>query len=101
MSDGIRLEDGETKGRYVYVADGGPEAYLTFSKAGETRIIIDHTEVPDFYRGKSVELKLVEQAVADARRDGKTIFYSLSDSRTEQVIGLLYSLFCGRQDPGV
>ena len=40
MSDGIRLEDGETKGRYVYVADGGPEAYLTFSKAGEKRVKI-------------------------------------------------------------
>ena len=73
MSDGIRLEDGETKGRYVYVADGGPEAYLTFSKAGETRIIIDHTEVPDFYRGKGVGVKLVERAVADARQSGKVI----------------------------
>lgn len=73
MSDGIRLEDGESKGRYVYAADGGPEAFLTFSKAGATRIIVDHTEVPDFYRGKGVGLKLVERAVADARQAGKTI----------------------------
>ena len=73
MSDGIRLEDGETKGRYVYQADGGPEAFLTFSKAGATRIIIDHTEVPDFYRGQGTGLKLVERAVADARAQGKTI----------------------------
>lgn len=73
MNDGIRLEDGETKGRYVYAADGGPEAFLTFSKAGAARIIIDHTEVPEFYRGKGVGMKLVERAVTDARRGGKTI----------------------------
>ena len=44
--------------------------------------------------------RLREEGLVATRRDGKTIFYSLSDSRTEQVIGLLYSLFCGRQDPG-
>ncbi|MCG6858247.1 MAG: N-acetyltransferase [Salaquimonas sp.] len=73
MSDGIRLEENETKGRYVYAAEGGPEAFLTFSKAGATRIIVDHTEVPDFYRGKGVGLKLVERVVADAREQGKAI----------------------------
>ena len=44
--------------------------------------------------------RLREEGLVATRRDGKTIYYSLSDDRTEKVIGLLYSLFCGRQDPG-
>jgi ArsR family transcriptional regulator len=38
--------------------------------------------------------RLRDEGLVATRRDGKTIFYSLSDSNTEQVIGLLYSLFC-------
>lgn len=39
--------------------------------------------------------RLREEGLVATRRDGKTIFYSLSDTNTEQVIGLLYDLFCG------
>ena len=39
--------------------------------------------------------RLRDEGLVSTRRDGKTIFYSLADSNTEQVIGLLYSLFCG------
>ncbi len=28
------------------------------------------------------------------RRDGKTIYYSLADDRTRQVVNLMYDLFC-------
>ncbi|WP_406650287.1 metalloregulator ArsR/SmtB family transcription factor [Aliisedimentitalea scapharcae] len=38
--------------------------------------------------------RLRDEGLVTTRRDGKTIYYSLSDSNTEQVIGLLYSLFC-------
>jgi len=71
----ITLEDSETGGRYVHRgADGtGPEAEMTFSKAGARMIIIDHTGVPDAYKGQGVGLALVEGAVADARAEGKTI----------------------------
>ena len=69
----IRLEDAETKGRYVYQADGGPEAELIYSKAGQSRLIIEHTEVPDFYRGKGIGVALVERIVEDARAAGKTV----------------------------
>jgi predicted GNAT family acetyltransferase len=62
-----------SKGRYAFSADGGPQAELTFSKAGERIVIIDHTDVPAFYRGKGVGVKLVERAVADARAAGKKI----------------------------
>ncbi len=41
--------------------------------------------------------RLREEGLVTTRREGKTIFYSLSDNNTEQVIGLLYSLFCGQE----
>ena len=38
--------------------------------------------------------RLRDEGLVATRREGKTIFYSLSDDDTEQVIGLLYTLFC-------
>ncbi|MDP7149485.1 MAG: metalloregulator ArsR/SmtB family transcription factor [Paracoccaceae bacterium] len=38
--------------------------------------------------------RLREEGLVEPRRDGKTIYYSLADEKTEQVIGLLYELFC-------
>ncbi len=38
--------------------------------------------------------RLRDEGLVTTRREGKTIYYSLSDNNTEQVIGLLYSLFC-------
>ena len=70
--DEIVLEDGEGKGRYVYRADGA-EAQMTFSKAGARLLIIDHTEVPDAFRGQGVGVALVARGVADARAAGKRI----------------------------
>jgi predicted GNAT family acetyltransferase len=68
----IALEDGPSKGRYVYRADGH-EAQMTFSKAGEKLLIIDHTEVPPAFRGQGVGVALVARAVEDARIAGKEI----------------------------
>ncbi len=76
MSDSnptIELDEGPTKGRYFVRGDGGAEAEMTFSKAGDTRIIIDHTSVPDAFRGQGIGAKLVARAVEDARAAGKTI----------------------------
>ena len=69
----IQHEESSPKGRYFYAAEGGPEAEMTYSLAGETRIIIDHTGVPDLYRGQGVGLALVARAVDDARQSGKSI----------------------------
>ena len=70
--EAIEIEDFGQKGRYVIRLDG-EEAELTFSRAGEHLIIIDHTGVPPAFRGKGTGLKLVERAVADARASGKAI----------------------------
>ncbi|WP_420328356.1 GNAT family N-acetyltransferase [Mameliella sp.] len=63
----------DTKGRYSFATDGGPEAELTYSKAGDHMIIIDHTGVPDAYRGQGIGLALVERAITDARSAGKKV----------------------------
>ena len=64
----ISREDGEAGGRYVTVVDGH-EAEMTYSRAGTSRIIIDHTGVPDALRGKGVGVALVKRAVDDARAE--------------------------------
>ncbi|WP_048644897.1 GNAT family N-acetyltransferase [Nitratireductor soli] len=68
----ITAEDNGSKGRYVYRADGH-EAEMTFSKVGTSQIIIDHTEVPEAFRGQGVGVALVARAVEDARQSGVKI----------------------------
>ncbi len=63
----IHHEETGSKGRYWTRIDGGPEAEVTYSRAGETMIIIDHTAVPDAYRGRHVGAALVARAVEGAR----------------------------------
>jgi predicted GNAT family acetyltransferase len=70
--DDISFEETGSKGRYVYRV-GEDEAEMTFSKAGDALIIIDHTEVPDAFRGKGVGQALVRRGVEDARAAGKKI----------------------------
>ncbi|WP_108659991.1 DUF5996 family protein [Acuticoccus kandeliae] len=68
----VEREDGPAKGRYRLVVDG-VEAEMTYSRAGNGLIIIDHTEVPAALRGRKVGERLVRQAIEDARRDGVSI----------------------------
>jgi predicted GNAT family acetyltransferase len=65
----IRTEDGTKGGRYV-TGEPGAEAEMTFSRASPKLIIIDHTGVPDVYRGQGVGAKLAEFAVDAARAGG-------------------------------
>ena len=66
---GIVREDGESGGRWVAVVDGH-EAEMTYSRLGTTKLIVDHTGVPEALRGRGVGLMLAERMVADARADG-------------------------------
>lgn len=38
------------------------------------------------------------EGLVDARRDGKNIYYSLTDHRARQIISVVYSLFCNGKD---
>ena len=70
----ITREDGESKGRYIARIAGVDEfGELTYSKAGASRIIIDHTGVPESLNGKGVGAALVRKAVEDARAEKKII----------------------------
>ena len=69
----IQLQDNGSKGRYYLRSPAGDMAEMTFTKIGESQIIIDHTEVPDAFRGQGAGLALVTRAVEDARAQGKTI----------------------------
>jgi len=64
----IQHESSETKGTFFIEKDGKRIAEMTYSKAGETRIIIDHTEVSDEGRGQGLGKKLVTAGVEFARQ---------------------------------
>ena len=68
----IEREETDSKGRYHVVLEG-QDAEMTYSRAGETRIIIDHTFVPGSHRGEGLGEAMVARAVADARAEGRTI----------------------------
>jgi predicted GNAT family acetyltransferase len=69
----ITREDKPTGGRYVARIEGKPDAEMSFSKAGEKIIIIDHTGVPDELGGMGVGKALVEFMVMDVRARGLKI----------------------------
>lgn len=65
----LEHEENESKGSFYFDNDGVRAAELTYSKAGEERIIIDHTEVSDDHRGEGLGKKLVFAAVEYAREN--------------------------------
>lgn len=69
----ITREDKPSSGRYVARVEGKPEAEMTFSKAGEKILIIDHTGVPEELGGLGVGKALVEHMVMDVRARGLKI----------------------------
>lgn len=66
----VEREDEATSGRYVIALAPGVEAEMTFRKAADGSITIDHTGVPPEYEGRGIASKLVNKAVADARAQG-------------------------------
>ena len=64
----IKLEQHDSKGAFYIEENGTRLAYMTFSRAGDSRIIIDHTEVSDVLRGKGAGKQLVTAGVEYARK---------------------------------
>jgi len=62
-----------SKGTFVIKENNELMAEMTYSKAGDKLIIIDHTEVSDVLRGKGVGTQLVGAAVEFARKQGLKI----------------------------
>lgn len=65
----IQHKDNTSKGSFYIENDGETVAEITYSKAGNTTIIIDHTEVSEKLRGENVGKKLVKHAIEYAREN--------------------------------
>ena len=61
------------KGAFVIKENNERLAEMTYSKAGDKLIIIDHTEVSDALRGKGAGKQLVRAAVEFARKQNLKI----------------------------
>lgn len=61
------------KGSFYIEQDGARVADMEYSKAGEHRIIISHTEVAEVLKGKGAGKQLVAAAVEHARKNNLRI----------------------------
>lgn len=69
----IKLEETVSKRRLYTPVKAGEQAEMTFSKTGETLLIIDHTSVPAPYSGTGIGVRLVEAGIAYARNNYRKI----------------------------
>ena len=69
----IKFEQQDNKGAFFIEQHGNRLAEMTFTRAGEKRIIIDHTQVLDVLRGKGAGKQLVAAAVSHAQQNGLKI----------------------------
>lgn len=63
-----RTEDGN-RGKFIIEENGKKLALMTYSKAGEDKIIIDHTEVDASLKGEGIGKDLVADGVKYAREN--------------------------------
>ncbi len=87
----IRHEEHGDVGTFYVETEGGRLAELRYSRTSPQTIVIEHTEVSDALRGRGVGRRLVDAAVAWARRSGtkfvpecayaKTVFERYPDLR--------------------
>lgn len=75
MSTDIEIKQNEVghKGKFYVEVNGKQVAEMTYSMAGTTKMIIDHTEVGDELRGTGAGAKMVLAAVNQAREKGLKI----------------------------
>lgn len=66
----VQISESESKGK-AYIGDAQkPDAEMTFSKAGEDKIIIDHTEVSESLKGQGAGKQMLMALVEMARERG-------------------------------
>lgn len=64
----LKHSEFETKGTFYFEIENRKIAEVTYSKAGADKIIIDHTEVEEEFRGEDLGKKLVYAAAEFARK---------------------------------
>ena len=70
MNNEVQLKINGNKGFFYIDVAEKQEAMMTFVFAGDTQIIIDHTEVNPGNEGKAFGKKMVTKAVEYARENG-------------------------------
>ena len=65
----VQHEENGSKGAFFVTKDGVRAGEMTYSRAGDTTIIIDHTQVSDALRGTGAGKKLLEAVVGWARAE--------------------------------
>ncbi|TDD93976.1 GNAT family N-acetyltransferase [Flavobacterium cellulosilyticum] len=73
MENAVQLEVNDKKGFFYIAIDEKIAAKMTFVFAGPNKIIIDHTEVNEAFKGKNFGKKMVAQAVEFARENNIVI----------------------------
>lgn len=63
----LNKENGNTGS--FYIQENGKEVAEIVYKKEEGKLIIEHTEVDEFFRGKNIGFELVEKAVGFARAE--------------------------------
>ena len=63
-----KIED-DAKGRFAAIDDSKEAGAIFYTTAGESKIILDHTEVNDAYRGQSIGKKILMYIVESARKN--------------------------------
>lgn len=63
----IRHYQDQNKGEFYMMSEELKAAFMTYSKAGEDKIIIDHTFVDEAFKGQGLGYQLLEVAVKYAR----------------------------------
>jgi len=65
----ITHSETDTKGEFVLTRDGKEAGKMTYSKMGESKIILDHTEVDEPFKNTGAGRELVEYGVEWARKN--------------------------------
>lgn len=68
----VSVEDSGAKGAFVARRGGDELGRMTFSRAGDARVIADHTEVSDAAKGQGVGQLMFDALVGVGARPGRT-----------------------------
>jgi uncharacterized protein len=84
------------RGYFEAVEDGKQAGKMTYTWAGDSKFIIDHTEVNEEFNGKGVGKKLVMAAVEYARTNNLKIiplcpFAKIVFDKVEEIHDVLFS----------
>jgi predicted GNAT family acetyltransferase len=92
----IKQTNDTKRGYFEAVEDGKQAGKMTYTWAGDSKFIIDHTEVAEDFNGKGVGKKLLMATVEYARNNNLTIIplcpYAKSVfDKTEEIRDVLFN----------